>query len=529
MSSVKKNKKSTTQRKTSKRAAAIATEVASSPAQAFRAVKSIKINEEKLAEIVSSGNVIHEAAVLEEYSRDMSFVNAIKPVYVVKPRNANDVGKIVKFAKETLTPLVPISSGPPHFRGDTVPGIGGAVIVDLSDMKKIIRVDRENRVAMFEPGVTFGSLISAVTKEGLRINMPLLPRRTKSVVGSLLEREPVIMPKYHWDIADPLNCIEVILGTGDKFRTGAAAGPGSIEEQWAVGGAQVEAAGPSSASWYRIIQGSQGTMGIVTWASARCEIIPTLEEPFLVGSPQLDKISEMANWLLRLRLPNECFILNNTALAAIMAMKWPDDYFTIRDSLPGWVLFYNLAAYEYLPEERISGQVQDVADIAQRVGAEQVKAIGKVSSDDLLEVIRRPAGEPYWKLRLKGACQDIFFLTIYDKLPELIAIMNDAAAAAGHPATDMGIYVQPLVQGCNLHCEFNLFYDAGNPKESRRVRELAAAATRRLMDGSAHFSRPYGENALTIMNRDAASVAALKKVKNMLDPNNILNPGKLCF
>jgi FAD/FMN-containing dehydrogenase len=48
------------------------------------------------------------------------------------------VQKLVKLANETMTPLVPVSSGPPHFRGDTVPGIGGAVIVDLSGMKKII-------------------------------------------------------------------------------------------------------------------------------------------------------------------------------------------------------------------------------------------------------------------------------------------------------------------------------------------------------------------------------------------------------
>jgi hypothetical protein len=172
-------------------------------------------------------------------------------------------------------------------------------------MKKIIRIDRENRVAMFEPGVTFGSLISAVTKEELRLNMPLLPRKSKSVVGSLLEREPVMMAKYHWDIADPLNCIEVIFGTADRFRTGAAAGPGSVEEQWAAGGRQVEAAGPSSASWYRIIQGAQGTMGIAAWASARCEILPKLEEPFLVGSSQLDRVLEMVHWLVRLRLPND--------------------------------------------------------------------------------------------------------------------------------------------------------------------------------------------------------------------------------
>ncbi len=529
MSPVKDEKKGAPRKKAAGRKAAIAAETASVPARAIQAREATMIDGAMLAEIVGSGNVICKQSVLDEYSRDMSFVSAIRPSCVVKPRNADDVEKIVKLAKETLTPLVPLSSGRPHFRGDSVPGIGGAVVVDLSAMKKIIRVDRVNRVAMFEPGVTFGSLISAAAKEGLRLNMPLLPRKSKSVVGSLLEREPVMMPKYHWDIADPLNCVEVILGTGDKFRTGAAAGPGSLEEQWVAGGAQVEAAGPSTASWYRVIQGAQGTMGIVTWASARCEILPKLEEPFLVGSSQLDKPAEMAHWLIRLRLPNECFLLNSACLAAIMARKWPDDYFGIKNSLPAWILFYNLAAYEYLPEERIHGQIQDAIDVAQRVGVQHDRAIGRVSSSGLLETVRGPCEEPYWKLRYKGACQDIFFLTIYDRLPEQIAAMYDAANGAGYPVSDMAIYIQPLVQGSNLHCEFTLFYDPQKQAESHRIRKLAAASIERLMAVGAHFSRPYGENALAIMNRDAAGVAALKKVKNMLDPDNLMNPGKLCF
>jgi len=487
------------------------------------------IEAEKLAKIVSAGNVSSDQAALNEYSRDMSFVNTVRPACVVKPGNAGDVGKIVNLAKETLTPLVPVSSGPPHFRGDTVPGTGGAVVVDLSGMKKIINVDRESRVAMFEPGVTFGELIPAVTRAGLRLNMPLLPRKSKSVVGSLLEREPVVMPQYQWDIADPLNCVEIIFGTGDMFRTGAAAGPGNIEEQWAAGGAQVEAAGPSTASWYRIIQGAQGTMGIVTWASVRCEILPRLEEPFLIGSSQLDRIIDMAHWLVRLRLGNECFIINNSNLAAMMAKKRPGDYRAMKDALPQWILFYNLAGYDYLPEERVGGQIEDVKDVAQRVGVEPVQAIGGVTASELLKAVQHPSGEPYWKLRRKGACQDIFFITIHDKLPGIIDAMYDAVDAAGYPSSDMGVYVQPLVQGSNLHCEFNLFYDPENRKESERVRELAAGTINSLMAKGAFFSRPYGESTKTIMNKDAATVAALRRVKTIVDPDNIMNPGKLCF
>ncbi|MBA7607757.1 4-cresol dehydrogenase [hydroxylating] flavoprotein subunit [subsurface metagenome] len=484
---------------------------------------------DELAKLVGAGNVSHDQRTLEEYSRDMSFVNPVKPECVVKPRNTDDIDKIVNLARETLTPLVPVSSGPPHFRGDTVPGTGGALVVDLSGMKKIIRIDRLNRVAMFEPGVTFGELIPAVAKEGLRLNMPLLPRKSKSVAGSLLEREPVIMPKYHWDIADPLSCVEVIFGTGDIFRTGAAAGPGTIEEQWAAGGAQKEAAGPSSASWYRVIQGAQGTMGIVTWASARCEILPRVEEPFLVGSSQLDGILELVHWLIRLRLANECFVLNNSNLAAILAKKWPDDYRDIKDTLPTWVLFFNIAGYDYLPEERVSGQIKDVADVTQRVGLEAAQAIGRVSASDLLTAVQRPSGEPYWKLRYKGACHDIFFLTIYDKLPGLIGAMYDMTNEAGYPASDIGVYLQPIVQGVNCHCEFNLFYDPKNPRESDQVGELSTSSTESLMARGAFFSRPYGESTSMIINRDVATVAALNKVKAIVDPSNIMNPGKLCF
>jgi hypothetical protein len=487
------------------------------------------IQKEKLVKIVGVGNVSDEQATLDEYARDISFVNTVRPACVVKPRNADDIKKLVSLANETLTPLVPMSSGPPHFRGDTVPGTGGAIIVDLSGMRKIVRVDRYHRVAMVEAGVTFGELIPAAQKEGIRLNMPLLPRKSKSVVGSLLDREPVVMPKYQWDISDPLACVEVIFGTGDDFRTGQAAGPGTIEEQWAAGGVQKAPYGPGPIAWHRLIQGAQGTMGIVTWASMRCEILPSLEEPFMVADEYLDKLFELIQLLAKRRLPNECFILNKSALAAVMAKKWPGDYQDLKDGLPSWVLFYNLAGYEYSPEDRLDYQIKDISDIAQRIGVEVVKAVGGVSANKILKAVQQPSGEPYWKLRYKGACEDIFFLTIYDKLEGQIGAMYELVEKSGYPASDMGIYIQPVVQGTSCHCEFNLFYDPENPEERSRVKELSTSAIKALMGKGAFFSRPHGKNARMIVNRDAATVMALTEVKKILDPNNVMNTGKLCF
>ena len=69
------------------------------------------IQKEKLEAIVGPGNVLQEPAILNEYARDMSFVNQVRPACVVKPTKAEDVQKIIQLANETKTALVPVSSG----------------------------------------------------------------------------------------------------------------------------------------------------------------------------------------------------------------------------------------------------------------------------------------------------------------------------------------------------------------------------------------------------------------------------------
>ena len=59
------------------------------------------IKAEKLTKIVGAANVSQKPAVLEEYAADMSFVNMVKPEYVVKPKNSGDIAKLVKLANDT--------------------------------------------------------------------------------------------------------------------------------------------------------------------------------------------------------------------------------------------------------------------------------------------------------------------------------------------------------------------------------------------------------------------------------------------
>lgn len=482
----------------------------------------------ELAKIISNESVVDDPETLASYSLDHSFVHPTRPGYVVRIKNTDEAQALVKWANDTLTPLVPVSSGPPHFRGDTIPSIDGAIIVDLTGMNKILRIDRRNRVAMVETGVTFSELEPELEKEGLRLNMTLLPRNSKSVIGSMLEREPVIIPLSQWDIMDPLLCIEVIFGSGDMFRTGAAAGLGSVEDQWRRGQSQVSPTGPGQTDFARVVQGSQGTMGIVTWATIKCELLPTLEEPFLIGSDSFEELSKFIYRMMWLRLGNILLAFNNSNLARVLA-KEPEEYKSIRGALPPWVLFFSLAGYEYFPQERVNYQEKDITEVARQLSVEPVDAISGISAYELLRLLRKPSEEPYWKLRHKGGCQDIFFLTTLDRVPEFVAVMYDIAEQHGYPSSDIGIYVQPMVQGTSCHCEFNLFYEPSDAREAARVQELYISASETLMNAGAFFSRPYGALADLAYRKDSETTAALRKVKPIFDPNNIMNPGKLCF
>ncbi|MHA1752273.1 MAG: FAD-binding oxidoreductase, partial [Candidatus Helarchaeota archaeon] len=139
----------------------------------------------KLIEICGIENVNDGQEVLEKYSKDQSLVDPIKPLLVVFPENTDQVQDIIKLANQNNISIIPISSPNKYrFHGDTVPKSDNTIIMNLSKMNKILRIDKKNRVIMVEPGVTFGELIDVAGKNGLRLLNPLFPRKSKSVLSS---------------------------------------------------------------------------------------------------------------------------------------------------------------------------------------------------------------------------------------------------------------------------------------------------------------------------------------------------------
>ena len=482
-----------------------------------------------LTEIIGKQRVISKPEVLDRYSHDNSFTASIRPRLVVQPRDGDEVQKVVVWANETKTPLVPVSSGEPRFRGDTVPSVPEAVIVDLSRMDNIIRIDRRNRMVIIEPGVTYAQLQPALAEQGLRLSTPLLPRQSKSVVTSLLEREPRLVPKYSYTVPEPLRCLEIVWGNGEILRTGEAGGyyP-TLEQQWEMGLAQVFSGGPGQVDYYRLVSGAQGSMGIVTWASVKCEILPKVHKFLFIPADDLTGLIECAYRLLRVRLGDEFLVLNSANLAAILSMDG-DEVQALKDKLPPWAIIMGIAGRDLFPEEKVDFQEEDTLDIVQQSGLELLPAVSDVTGEQVMSALLNPSPEPYWKLAYKGACQDIFFMTTLDKVPEFVSTVFATANALQYEVSDIGIYLQPQHQGTSCHCEFNLPYDPGNKIETDRVRELLETCSEALIRQGVYFSRPYGVWADMVYNHDARNREMIRTVKKIFDPNNILNPGKLCF
>jgi FAD binding domain/FAD linked oxidases, C-terminal domain len=483
---------------------------------------------DELLKRIDQRNIIDNPEILIQFSKDISFNPPSMPFLAVRPENREDIRAVVKLAEKHNTPLVPVSSGPPRFHGDTIPEQRG-VIIDFSKMKRIFEIDPVSRYARVEPGVTYGELIPELNKKGLRLNVPLIPRASKSVLTSCLEREPRLIPKYQYDYVDPLLTLEVIYGTGEDFRTGSASGPGTLETLKAD---KVNPWGPGSIDYFRFLTGAQGTMGLVTWATTKTEVLPALQKLYFIPIEDVDRLTAPMNILLKKRVVDECLALNHVNLATILAETWPQDFEALKTNLPPWTVLACVAGYERRPEERMSIQEKSLIDICTALGLETHTTLpgDGIHGDRVLELLSNPWNkEPYWKLRRKGSCYDIFFLTTLSRVSKFIELMKRTVSKYRYPFYDIGGYIQPMVQGRGCHCEFSLPCDPSDTEEAAEVKKLFMEASETLMNNGAFFSRPYGPWADMVYSRYEGPVTALKKLKNIFDPNNILNPGKLCF
>ncbi len=203
--------------------------------------------------------------------------------------------------------------------------------------------------------------------------------------------------------------------------------------------------------------------------------------------------------------------------------------------MPPWTLILVLSGLQRRPEEKIQYEEETLYKIIRNEFPEVsfvdslpgVPGLGK----KLLPMLRKPWPNKatYWKNHYKGGCQSLFFITKPILAPKFINRVEEIAARYGYAISDIGGYLQPIEHNRACHLEFNFFYNPVSSPEVERVRSLYSEAARVLLSEGALFTRPYGELAKLVYERVADYAMTLRRVKKIFDPNNIMNPGNLCF
>jgi len=158
---------------------------------------------------------------LYPYSYDMTEVKPSMPNFVVIPENKEQLVKLVKFCNKYIIPIIPYITGN-NVGGITVPVKGGIIVDFGKKMNKILHVNENMKYAILEPGVTFGQFKKYLDDNypNLRYSYPFAPP-SAGVVGNALLSGMNNLSEKIGSMGDSINGLEVITIDGDVARIGS--------------------------------------------------------------------------------------------------------------------------------------------------------------------------------------------------------------------------------------------------------------------------------------------------------------------
>ncbi len=474
---------------------------------------SLEVFRSQVEGVVGPDNVITASDLLERYSKDMSFVTPRKPFFAVKVHSADQVQAIIKLANAAKVPLIPFSCGW-NGQGAHIPLVSG-VVVDLSEMKNA-EIDEICRNAIIEPGVTFRELAELAKQYGLRPLYPVTLPADASALVTNLERCPL----YSWyRYGSNLNLLtfEIVLPTGELIGTG----------QWAIfNRVHKQSASPDTMCYgvSRMFLGAQGTLGIAVKGAIVLKNIHEENRVVFLAFDKLERVIEAFRCIAKVDVGEEVFAVNALRFAAQFSGRAGDEIKELAKSLPPWILVVVLRGSR---EEVEEVQLPDLKDALRTIDAELKDDVEGLpgSADLVLKELAMPEGIRNLA-KYKGAYNFIPVMAVPSDVPSLDAIVSQLSEKAG--VLDVAKFVMPADWAARaVYFEAGYFRDPQDKGETERVKSLFYTTSEQLFMAGAFFDRPYGAWATMVFNRAGTYHRVLKKIKSVVDPNGIMNPGKL--
>jgi FAD/FMN-containing dehydrogenase len=462
----------------------------------------------KLAGIVGKDHVMDGRAVPGRTGTEPLKWEGKAPAFWVRPRTAKEIQKIAKLANQRGFVITPRSSTTPFFTVSHP--AGNWILVDLSRMDSILKVDERNRAIMIEPGARWGPVSEEMKKRGLRPLFTLAPHKDKSVLTSFLEREPSVIPRFEY--AEPILTMEIVLPNGDLFRTGSASGPAATSKRSKID--MVGPHGPSVIDYVRLFKSAQGGLGIATWINVKVEVMPSPQKIFFIPCRNAEEAVGCLYKVQRRQIGYECLALNRRQLANLLGKDSAGE-------LAPWTVIICLGGGRRRPEEKLAYEERALREAILELGLDIINHANNLDAS-FIEILQSPwEREKWYKHAQKGDSADVFFITTMNRFPAIETALSGLASAHRIDAVDIGAYLQPLEYGRACHVEFSIPFDPGSELDGNRAQTLAQKSVGEIMRLGGFFSQPHKLWTDTVREESRPYTAALGKLKKIFDPNGV--------
>jgi glycolate oxidase len=449
----------------------------------------------QLEKIVGKGAVLTAKEDLNAYSYDGTTTWAHMPDVVVLPTTAEQVSRILKLANEKRIPVTPRGAGT-NVSGGSIP-IKGGIVLCTTRMNKILDINKTNFTATVEPGVVLQDFNMVLAKQGLFYPPDPQSFMSCTIGGTVAENAGGPYCVKYGVTKQYVLGLEVVLASGYVMK---------------LGGVTVK-----NRTGYELVMlftGSEGTLGVITKITLRLLPMPPASKTMMAVFDDMAVGGEVVDSILASGVvPAKIEFVDNFVLRRIEEMT--------PMGLPVEAKAMLLIQADGSPAA-VEAETKQIVALLKKGGAKDIKV-----ARDAAEAAR------YWKMRSAGfaatfgAAHTVMAEDVTvprDKLPEFIRKLDEISQRTGFFISYLG-----HAGDGNLHPA--IFTDIRNKKEFAKAQKtmeeifLAALSFGGVLSGE----HGIGLEKQRFLKRamDPVALNLMIKIKGILDPNNILNPGKI--
>ncbi|MDO9515150.1 MAG: FAD-linked oxidase C-terminal domain-containing protein [Syntrophales bacterium] len=446
----------------------------------------------KIKEAVGTDAVIQDPEKLIEFGKDAA-EDAHIPDLVVEATSARQIQKLLRLANRHCFPVTPRGLGT-GLAGGSVPLFGG-VLLSLAKMNRILAIEQDNLIAVVEPGVVTLDLQNAVKEKGLFYPPDPASLDTCSIGGNAATNAGGPACVKYGTTRDYILGLEAVLPSGEIIKAGVRTRKGVV-----------------GYDLRHLLLGSEGTLGVLTKLILKLIPLPQAITTMVAFFPKLTSAMESVTaMLIRGHVPCAVEFLDDRCLEIT------------KDMLP----FKEAQSAKAMLIIETDG-VQDVIE-------RQMEAIGEICLEcSATDVIMAPDSlkrARIWEIRraVSLRIEERFPLFLHEdvvvpigKIAELVGGLRGLEEMYG-----MNVYSYGHAGDGNIHVNIT----AEDPKNRDRIEEGIKDLLRKVLSIGGTISGEHGigiaKKRFLSMELSAESIRIQKAIKDIFDPNQILNPGKI--